>query len=372
MREIDAGRYLATPRRPRQRRPSGHPPPELRRNRLLARVAVVLAVTVLSASAVGADHATFPASASATAPAAIRAAPVQRPIPSPQIPLLANDGTAAPASMEPPTSSPTALPPTPLPSPVPPMTPVPTAFVAAPTPAPPAPAPPASPSPPTPSTGWVTVLNDQFNAASDLEHWTLYDGPYGSGPHNCATPSHASVSDGMLRLLMRYEASGGCGAGWYTAGMMVDEEFGGVDQRVTLRFRIVDGGVIGHHNLPLRWPTTVEWPVGGEENYCEGGSVTQCWLFLHYGASNSQVDHSYPVDLRSWHTMSFERRDLGVRVFLDDLATPIWTYTGTATTLPETFKRVVLQQECSSTCPAGTSGTEEIQVDWIIIENPAP
>jgi hypothetical protein len=218
----------------------------------------------------------------------------------------------------------------------------------------------------------VTVLNDPFDGAGDLVHWNLYDGPYGSGPHNCATPSHVSVSDGVLHMLMRYEASGLCGAGWYTAGMMVDEEFGGGDQRVTLRFRIVDGGVTSHHNLPLRWPTRVQWPVGGEENYCEGGSLTQCWLFLHYGASNSQIDHSFAADLRTWHTMAFERRNFVVRVFLDDLVTPIWTYAGTADTLPDTFKRVVLQQECSVSCPAGTAGTEDIQVDWITIENPAP
>jgi hypothetical protein len=33
---------------------------------------------------------------------------------------------------------------------------------------------------------------------------------------------------------------------------------------------------------------------------------------------------------------------------------------------------VVLQQECrSSGCPAGTTGTEDIQIDWITVDNPA-
>jgi hypothetical protein len=33
---------------------------------------------------------------------------------------------------------------------------------------------------------------------------------------------------------------------------------------------------------------------------------------------------------------------------------------------------VVLQQECRpSGCPAETTGTEDIQIDWITVDNPA-
>jgi hypothetical protein len=373
MRENDSGRYLRTPPVPRQFRTPGRSP-QRHRGRILAHLVVAVALVVLSASLVGADDAGSLLSPSATVqvPVAAQVATPNRPMRAPELRVRATDSIATPASSAartpPPTPAPTRSP-APSPSPVPPAPPAPSVPTAVPTPAPPVAAPASLPPPPT---GWVTVLNQQFDGPSDLDAWILYDGPYGSGPHNCATPSHASVSDGLLRMLMRYEPSGLCGPGWYTAGMMVDEAFGGVDQRVTLRFRIVNGGVMSHHNLPLRWPTTVEWPVGGEENYCEGGSHIACWLFLHYGASNSQVDHSFPVDLLSWHTMRFERRGLVVRAFLDDLTTPIWTYAGTAVTLPETFKRVVLQQECSVTCPVDTIGFEEIQVDWITIENPAP
>ena len=61
--------------------------------------------------------------------------------------------------------------------------------------------------------GWVNVVNDQFSSGGVPAHWRRYDGPYGSAPHNCATPSHVSVSGGSMHLLMRYEASGRCGAG---------------------------------------------------------------------------------------------------------------------------------------------------------------
>jgi hypothetical protein len=50
----------------------------------------------------------------------------------------------------------------------------------------------------------------------------------------------------------------------------------------------------------------------------------------------------------------------------------MWTYKGTSTTLPDTLKRVVLQQECQdSGCPDGTTGTEDIQIDWITVDKPA-
>jgi hypothetical protein len=228
------------------------------------------------------------------------------------------------------------------------------------------------PTAPRVADGWVNVVNDRFDSAGVPGHWRLYDGPYGSGPRNCAAPSHVWVSNGAMHLLMRHEASGRCGAGWYTGGMMVDRRFGGVDQRVTLRFRVVDGGVSGHHIIPMRFPPGSRWPQGGEEDYCEGSARTGCFTFLHYGnASTTQVLRPHVLNLRQWHTLRFERRNHVVKAYIDNLVTPVWTYRGSSTTLPDTIKQVVLQQECpSSGCPAGTTGTEDIQIDWITIDNP--
>ena len=87
--------------------------------------------------------------------------------------------------------------------------------------------------------------------------------PYGSAPHNCPTPSHVSVSGGSMHLPMRHETSGRCGAGWYTAGMMLDKAFASVDQRVTVRFRGQRRGQVTY--IPMRFPPTARWPQGGEE-----------------------------------------------------------------------------------------------------------
>jgi hypothetical protein len=269
---------------------------------------------------------------------------------------------SAPATGLTPTIDPSQAAPAPKATPPPPA---PTATVARPRPTP------VPPAPTQPPSGWVTVVKDQFNSSALPARWQSYDGPYGSGPHNCAIPSHAVVSGGYLHLLMGYESSGPCGAGWYTAGLVL-KGYSSVDQRVTVRFRIVDSGVAGHFIVPMRWPDDgVSWPAGGEEDFCESDTSAGCTTFLHYSSSNRQNQHSYSVDLSQWHTLRFQRLDHVVSAFIDDMATPTWTFSGDSKTLPDTLKHVVLQQECQSSCPAGTTGSEDIQIDWITVDNPA-
>jgi hypothetical protein len=221
-----------------------------------------------------------------------------------------------------------------------------------------------------PPDGWINVINDRFDSGGVPAHWSLYEGSY---DENCAAPAHVSVSGGSMHMLMRYEHSGTCGAGWYTAGMMLSKTYATVDQRITVRFRVDDGGVTGHHIIPMRFPSTASWPQGGEEDYCEGNSRTGCSTFLHYGdTATTQVWQQHTFDLTRWHTVRFQRLNHVVKAYIDDLATPVWTYKGTSTTLPDTLKRVVLQQECQdSGCPDGTTGIEDIQIDWITVDNPA-
>ena len=236
----------------------------------------------------------------------------------------------------------------------------------------PAPATPAPPAPTQPTAGWVTVVNDRFDSGGLSARWRSYDGPYGSGAGNCAIPSHAVVSGGYLHLLMSYESSASlpCGPGWYTAGLGL-RGYSSVDQRVTVRFRVVDDGVAGHFIIPMRWPDNdSQWPAAGEEDFCETDSVAGCTTFLHYSSANRQYEHSYAVDLSQWHTLRFQRLNHVVTAFIDNMNTPVWTFSGDATTVPDTLKHVVLQQECHSSCPAGTTGSEDIQIDWIIVENP--
>ncbi len=233
---------------------------------------------------------------------------------------------------------------------------------------------PPSPTPSSTGTGWKNVVNDQFaSLASIPSHWTLYNGHYGSSPGNCAIPGHDTISGGLLHLWMYYQSSGSCGAGWYTGGMKLAASYGSIDQRVTLRFRVVDSGAAGHYILPMRWPTTASWPAGGEEDYCERDKMGSCTTFLHYSTSSTtQVYHAFNPDLSQWHTLRAQRRNHVVTIWLDDMSTPVWTYDGSSTTLPDTVKTVVLQQECLvGGCPSTTSGSEDIQIAWITVDNPS-
>ena len=251
---------------------------------------------------------------------------------------------------------------------------------ARPTPGPtarPTPRPTARPTPrPTqsPSSGWVVVVDDTFAAGRVPGHWSTYDGPYGSGPHNCAAPSHVVVSGGVLHLLLSYESVGagsaGCGPGWYSGGISLSG-YSSVDQQVTVRFRVVRNGVAGHFIVPMRWPDDQgAWPAAGEEDYCETDATNACSTFLHYSSGNRQIDGSFAVDMTQWHTIRTERRDHRVRIFVDDMTHPVWTYVGTSSTLPDTLKHVVIQQECELSCPGGTAGSEDIQIDRITVADP--
>jgi hypothetical protein len=219
---------------------------------------------------------------------------------------------------------------------------------------------------------WRTVLRDRFShPGSPPERWHLYDARYGSGAENCARPSHNYVRRGRLHLLMRYETGGDCGADWYTGGMMLAKRYRSVDQRITIRWRVVTRGVTAHRIIPMRWPSPDNWPEGGEEDFCESTNTGGCSTFLHYGADNDQIHHRYDVDLTRWHTWRFVRRNHVVRVFRDGRDRPLWVYRGSSTTLPDHAKRIVLQQECPHDgCPSGTSGSEDIQIDWIRVDNP--
>ena len=310
-------------------------------------------------------------------PDAVAQVPGQDPTPPTPTTTPSTTPTTTPTTTMPSMTSTTSIHPTPEATPA--GTAIPSPALASPTPTvgPPKPTPSPRPTPsPTdrPSPGWVTVVDDTFAAGRVPSHWSLYDAPYGSGAHNCASPSHVTVSGGVLHLLLSYEAAGSgsadCGPGWYSGGMSLSG-YSSVDQQVTVRFRVVRDGIAGHFIVPMRWPDDDSaWPAAGEEDYCETSDIGECSSFLHYSPDNRQIYGSYAVDMTGWHTIRTERRDHQVRLYIDDMTHPAWSYVGSSSTLPDTLKHVLLQQECESSCPNGTTGTEDIQVDRITVANP--
>lgn len=219
-------------------------------------------------------------------------------------------------------------------------------------------------------TSWKTVRMDTFNSGGLPAHWKAYNGPYGSGVKSCAAPSHSTVSGGYLHLKFFYEKStaGKCGAGWYSGGVRLSNTYSGVSQRVTIRFRVVQtGGVAAHRIIPMRWPDSGSGL--GEEDFCESTSTVNCYTYMHWRNYSGRNHKKYLVDLSQWHTFQVEHNGSAVHVKIDGVAR--WDFSGTSTSVPPTRKHVVLQQECDKYgCPTGKTGMEDIQIDWIRVENP--
>ena len=69
-------------------------------------------------------------------------------------------------------------------------------------------------------------------------------------------------------------------------------------------------------------------------------------------AIEEQALSRYTIDLTQWHTVQVTRLNHVFSVAFD--GTVMWTYNGSSSTLPDTLKHVVLQQEClGSGCPSG-------------------
>lgn len=224
---------------------------------------------------------------------------------------------------------------------------------------------------PAPQAGFTRVLADEFNGTSvDTAKWSPYSGKLSSSD-GCNEPDNLQVAGGVLTQLFAYQSSGVCGAGWYHGSMMVNQAYAGNNQSVTVRFRVrnSDSSTQAHRIIPMRWPDDSDW-FNGESDYCEGSDLTGCSTFLHYKDSSSQVQQSHNFDMTQWHTFrATQKAGNDVQIFIDDMAVPRWSYDGSTTTVPDVLKRTVLQQECESSCPSGTSGWERIEVDFVTIDN---
>jgi hypothetical protein len=239
--------------------------------------------------------------------------------------------------------------------------------------------------------GWKRVIETKFDQDGVIpDPWANSEGGgftfRTSGSH--CRPQNATVSGGLLRLLMKWDDAGHLGPGWYCGYIAIKRALRGApyastDQTVTLRWRVQNNGVRGHSNVPMRWPAAFAGHPNkqGEEDCWEGSGMNGATTFLHYtnpDGTAGRVSRSYTgVDMSQFHVYRFERSNLTFKTFVDNMETPLWVYQGNRTTLPDYPKIPLLQQESRSYYEAGPSGqpksagTEEIQVDWITVDNPA-
>ena len=249
------------------------------------------------------------------------------------------------------------------------------------------------------ASGWTNVIDTDFSSSGALPYpWQAYNFANSQPSAGYYLPSHVVVSGGIATLRQKYEASGPArnwyygsnGAGWYQGTIYAPAPgpWNSIDHRTTFRMRILStNGITSHRNLPLRWPLTGTQPAAGEENYLESdpvlappvGSMQQPYAFFHFGSGAQSVRYvnfdvlDWPmVDFSQWHTYRVERRNHQIRIWIDDLTTPVVQQQWSSWELPDTQKVPVFQQENANYVPpAGTTGSEEIQIDWITVDAPS-
>jgi hypothetical protein len=268
-------------------------------------------------------------------------------------------------------------------------------------------------------TVWAAVINDDFDSGDVPVWYTLYNG-VDHITNNCWAPSHVFVSTiddngisrGVLHLQLSYESTKPASAtncnydaGWYTGGLSIAQAYrlhsdGSCwmtcdNQRITIRYRIVEtNGAASHRIMPMASPFT--YPPGpcGETDYLEGdGPLDRASFFVHFGpdaatCKTQNISNAYTSpDLGDWHTYRFEKYpNYVVKVYIDDMVNPFWICDANTTpkcdsnVLPDMTRKLVLQQECQHNdqfgnfaphCPNDQTAVEDIQVDWLQVENPA-
>jgi hypothetical protein len=228
----------------------------------------------------------------------------------------------------------------------------------------------ALPAPPAHALTWRTVVYDSFNSGGVPSHWHLYNARYGSPLNdNCAAPSQVTVSGGYLHLKLSWKPTGKCGADWYSGGMGLDNSLSAHNQRITVRFRILSvNKIYGHRIIPML--SANDGSGNGEQDFCESeaSTISNCMTFLHWSNHSGRTDHRNYYSLSRWHTMTFTRVGYHITSVIDGHKE--FDYWGTEKTTPSNLKHVVLQQECPwYSCPAGRTGYEDIQIDYVKVEN---
>ena len=275
-----------------------------------------------------------------------------------------------------PTSTPAVTPmPGPTPTPPPNSTPTPNTMPSASPAATPSPTPTATstpaPMPTAPSPGWREVFADDFTGrALDLDNWFTYDGQPAGDPGGWFDTTHVALSDGNL-VISGYQdpADGGR---WVTGGVCSKPALVQTYGKYLVRFRFDAGAGIAH--AILLWPANNSWPPEIDFSEDNGADRQTTYATLHYGSSDTQMQHQTSVDLTQWHTLGVEWTSGRIAYTLDGA---VWA-TVTGASVPAVPMVLDIQTQAwssgTSTWERGTDSTTpahvNLYVDWVVAYAP--
>jgi beta-glucanase (GH16 family) len=224
------------------------------------------------------------------------------------------------------------------------------------------------PMPTTAPAGWKFALADDFTGTSLDNNWGAFSGKPGGDPVGWWSPSHVSVSGGMLQLATYQDQRGTTGTtGWVSGGVgsRLHQTYG--DYEVRMR---IDGGA-GVSAIALLWPQ-VGWPP--EVDFYEDASPddTRSWdrATLHYSSSNLQIQKWLDeVDFTQWHTLGVQWTPSQLAYTIDG---QVWA-TVSGSEVPSLAMGLDLQTEfLPMTLTAATPPRVNMDIDWVVAYAMAP
>lgn len=211
--------------------------------------------------------------------------------------------------------------------------------------------------------GWVLKAQENFDGNTlNRGRWGVYEGA-GTAGIGTRSASILSVSDGQLHENARDSITGGvC---WCKDGQG-DQTYG----KWEIRARMDNGK--GYSPAILLWPKSERWPIDGEIDIVEMSEPyrNKAFFTLHWGANNSQAQHSETGDFTQWHTYGVDWQPTYIKYYLDGQL----KYTNTnPAAIPKTPMHIALQVDSgdgrwmSRPDPGVTSG---LHVDWVKMYQP--
>ncbi len=196
--------------------------------------------------------------------------------------------------------------------------------------------------------GWNRIGGDEFTAGrSGL--WGAYDGA-GHGGNGRRSPGAITTSNGVLTITG--DPSG------TTGGMAWGEGRKYGKWEVRAKF---PAGDEQYHPVLILWPSEIEWPVGGEVDFAETTSASDdVSFFLHYGASNSQLQTKKALDITQWHNYAVDWSPGRITGYIDGVQ---WFSTTDGGVMPPGPMHLTIQLDYFP--DGGSPGTTRMHVDWV-------
>ncbi|MEK6443862.1 glycoside hydrolase family 16 protein [Pseudonocardia sp. T1-2H] len=192
---------------------------------------------------------------------------------------------------------------------------------------------------------------NNFDDASELGDWSIYDGP-GHAGNGRRTPDAVAIADGVLTLTGDEQGN--------TAGMAWNpgQKYGRWEARVQS-----PASAEAYHSLLLLWPDAENFPVGGEVDFMEISDAARqtIEMFLHYGAENSQKQGDTEVDATQWHNWAVEWTPDHIAAYVDGEQ---WWETTDTSILPPGPMHLCIQLDYFPD-DGGAEGGGLEHVDWV-------